>query len=621
MQAAIARTKHGLFRYLPNDIWCGRSLELYGEWSDAEVGLLEQLLPKGATVVEVGAHLGVHTVPLAKHVGAEGRVLAFEPQGPIFALLSENLRENGVAWVEADRAAVGARKGHVHLPAIDYAAPEGNFGGASPLNGSEAGARVRLVTIDSLKLERLDLLKADVEGMEAEVVRGATETIRRCRPVLYLENDREEKSAELITLVKELGYRLWWHLPPLYHPENFRRNGVNVFPGAVSVNMLCIPAERSITIRHLREIRDPGEAWLPATRPHEVVHRVRRDGQETIAVLVPYAYGDALFASSVLHHLKRQGWHVTVYCDGMGEEILRHDPNVDRMLWLAAEEVTLGEISDFFFAARSEYTRALNLMEVVAKNLIAFGPDARFLWPDRVRREVFGRNYLELMHLVAEVLPIPQQRFYPTEDEVGWARSLRCLAHGPVAVLAASGSIVPKFWPYLDELADGLLARGFEVYILGDLRGQTFRYRGGLHAIGTEWTMRQACTWAWQADIVIGQETGLLNAVALERNAKIVLLSHSTAENLTRDWVNTIALSGAVACYPCHRLHRSFDYCARDAKTGTAMCQAAIPAERVLECVDSMVPQLAKFPGGVLAIAGDGGAESRPVAEVVREEI
>jgi hypothetical protein len=55
------------------------------------------------------------------------------------------------------------------------------------------------------------------------------------------------------------------------------------------------------------------------------------------------------------------------------------------------------------------------------------------------------------------------------------------------------------------------------------------------------------------ADVVVGQETGLLNAVAMEPMRKVVLLSHSTHENLTKHWVNTEALTGDVPCYPCHR--------------------------------------------------------------------
>jgi FkbM family methyltransferase len=593
MKAAIARTKHGLFQYFPNDKWCGRSLELYGEWSDAEAGLIEQLVGKGATIVEVGAHLGAHTVPAAKHVGAGGRVIAFEPQAPIFALLEENLRANGAAWVDARRQAVGSRAGKANLPAIDYDAAEGNFGGCTLLEhargahvaGAGAGELVDVVTIDGLRLDRLDLLKADVEGFEAEVLRGARETIERCRPILYLENDHDERSAELIRLVMDLGYRLWWHLPPLYRPDNFRGCGTNVFRGIVSVNMLCVPAERPVRMPYLREILDPAAQWVEATKPRCLERCAPVAGQKTAAVLVSYAYGDAILASSVLPGLREQGYHVTVYCDGAGEEILRGDPNVDRMLWQPRQENTLGDIADWFVSDRAKYDRAVNLMEVLARNSIAWGPDVRFVWPDAARRAIFSWNYDELAHLVADVPHVPAQRFYPSAEEIAWARSMRVFSKRPVAVLSGAGSTAPKFWPYLEELAVALIEAGFEVWILGDLRGQTFAEREHLHAIGTAWPIRQAMTWAQGADLVIGQETGLLNAVALEQMAKIVLLSHSTPTNLTKHWTNTAALHGRPACWPCHRLHSTFEYCHRDESTGAALCQAEISVDDVFEAI------------------------------------
>ena len=80
----------------------------------------------------------------------------------------------------------------------------------------------------------------DVEGMEEEVVRGAAETITRLKPVLYCECDRADKAESLIRFIDSLGYVMFWHLPPLYHPENFTGNPTNVFDNIVSSNILCV---------------------------------------------------------------------------------------------------------------------------------------------------------------------------------------------------------------------------------------------------------------------------------------------------------------------------------------------------------------------------------------------
>jgi hypothetical protein len=58
--------------------------------------------------------------------------------------------------------------------------------------------------------------------------------------VLYVENDRREKAAELVRTIDGFGYAMYWHVPPLFNPNNFRQDATNVFGNTVSINMLCI---------------------------------------------------------------------------------------------------------------------------------------------------------------------------------------------------------------------------------------------------------------------------------------------------------------------------------------------------------------------------------------------
>jgi hypothetical protein len=115
-----------------------------------------------------------------------------------------------------------------------------------------------MITIDDLGLNACHIIKLDVAGMETEALHGAAATIRRCRPILYVENECEPRSAALIALIQSFSYRLYSHLPPLYSAGNFRDDSENIFGDTVSVNMLCIPAEvaqSSLTV--LREITSP----------------------------------------------------------------------------------------------------------------------------------------------------------------------------------------------------------------------------------------------------------------------------------------------------------------------------------------------------------------------------
>jgi FkbM family methyltransferase len=222
-----------------HDRYIGRSLDLYGEFSEQEVELFATFLRAGALVVEAGANLGAHTLALSKLVGAEGVVIAFEPQRLVFHQLCANLALNSITNVFAYQKALGAAEGTLLVPQIDPGS-EANWGGLS-LGTWESGEPVPVVWLDGMRFPRLDLIKADVEGMEEQVLAGAAETITSHRPVLYLEDDRPEQSESLRARVRGLGYKIYDHTPALFNPDNFAKNPENIFPGIVSANLLCVP--------------------------------------------------------------------------------------------------------------------------------------------------------------------------------------------------------------------------------------------------------------------------------------------------------------------------------------------------------------------------------------------
>jgi len=256
---AVRMCRHGPMVYNKNDVYIGRALEKYGESSEIEQEFFQQIVRAGHLVVEVGANIGTHTVGLSKLVGPSGVVLAFEPQRLVFQSLCANLALNQCANVYAFNEALGAQSGEVVVPAPNPFV-QNNFGGLS-LIGATSGDRVRMRTLDSLQLGACHFLKADVEGMEIDVLRGALETIAKFRPAVYVENDRAEKSKELIELVFGIGYHAYWHLPPLFNPNNFAKDQENAFPGVVSINMLCIPAEAAVKVEGMRRIVSPSDSW------------------------------------------------------------------------------------------------------------------------------------------------------------------------------------------------------------------------------------------------------------------------------------------------------------------------------------------------------------------------
>ncbi len=255
----LVRGRHGLLLYNRHDAYIGKSIESYGEFSEGEHELFRQIVHPGDVAIEAGANIGSLTVPLAKLVGASGRIIAFEPQRSVFQLLCANVALNSLENVECHWKAVGAAAGEIVVPVLDLG-QTANFGGLG-LGEYQRGERVPVATIDSLELPRCAFIKADVEGMELEVFRGAVRTLERCQPILYFENDRQEKSPALLAFLLERGYRLYWHLPRMFVQDNYFANSENVFGSIVSVNVLGIPPKTKSNVVGMREITAPGDFW------------------------------------------------------------------------------------------------------------------------------------------------------------------------------------------------------------------------------------------------------------------------------------------------------------------------------------------------------------------------
>ena len=132
----------------------GGHLHLYGEYSEGEVELFRQVDQAEPGRPGRGGAYRAHTVFLARSVGPEGVVIAYEPQRILFQTLCANLAINNITNVECRRGAVGAAPGEIRVPTPDYS-QEGNFG-ALALGDYERGELVPVETIDGLWLARCD---------------------------------------------------------------------------------------------------------------------------------------------------------------------------------------------------------------------------------------------------------------------------------------------------------------------------------------------------------------------------------------------------------------------------------------------------------------------------------
>lgn len=255
----LRRCRHGLMLFPAADIYIGRSLDLYGEYSESEASLLCRVVEPGQTALDIGANIGTLTLPLARRLGARGRLIAVEPHPALSQLLRTNLAINQLDHAEIVAAAMGAAPGRMTAPALDFG-QKGNFGQVE-LRPFDGGGQIETRTVDGLDLPSCQLIKIDVEGMELDVLNGAAATIARHRPLLYVENDRRARSPALIDALLSLDYRLFWDRPPLYNRDNFYGVGDNVFGTIASRNMFCFPREQERRVIGGIEATSP-EAWI-----------------------------------------------------------------------------------------------------------------------------------------------------------------------------------------------------------------------------------------------------------------------------------------------------------------------------------------------------------------------
>jgi FkbM family methyltransferase len=197
-----------------------------GAYDPDEVETLQSLLTllrkyrgDGVVALDCGANIGVHALAWAALMKGWGSVVAIEAQERVFYALAGNITLHNAFNARAIWAAVSNQDGFIDIPEPDYRRPSsfgsfelkerlGNENIGQPIDYAKPASRVRTMTIDSSGLDRVDLIKMDIEGMELEALAGAIATIQDHKPVLFIEAIKIDKT-QLERMLGELGYRCY----------------------------------------------------------------------------------------------------------------------------------------------------------------------------------------------------------------------------------------------------------------------------------------------------------------------------------------------------------------------------------------------------------------------------
>lgn len=233
-------------------------------WFEKELEFLRHWLRPGMTVIDIGANLGVYSLPMARLVGETGHVFAYEPGSETRTLLERSRGLNKAANLRILPFALsdGEREGRLM------------FGGSSELNAlgdSGAGETVRITSLDSEDAAQCwpspDFIKIDAEGEEERILAGGRNFFSRHSPLIMFEIKAGAKVNEkLRTLFPAIGYRLFRQLggAPVLVPDDPQQP-----LDGYELNLFAAKPDRVGALSQQGLLVDAIPAWVPSTDDHK----------------------------------------------------------------------------------------------------------------------------------------------------------------------------------------------------------------------------------------------------------------------------------------------------------------------------------------------------------------
>lgn len=324
---------------------------------------------------------------------------------------------------------------------------------------------------------------------------------------------------------------------------------------------------------------DPRRAGCDEIDSGSGIYARSQSPAKTVCVCRFGGFGDMLQAAVVFPRLKELGYHVTVMTTPKGKGVLHNDPHVDEWYIVDQDQVPNDELSAFWHEQNKRFDLLVNLSESIEGTLLALPGRVNHSWPHEVRKKRMNLNYHEWTAELAGVLLQPTSLFYPTDEEAEAAQE-RTQGNCFNVLWALAGSSIHKFTPHQDAVIARMLLDMPEVrvFLVGDnyckILEQGWEKDERVVCLSGELSIRETLALAQKVDLVIGPETGVLNAVGMDKTPhKVLMCSHSSPNNLSKHWNNTQSLTPEdCPCWPCHMLHYSDSFCDVDEASGAARC-------------------------------------------------
>jgi len=326
------------------------------------------------------------------------------------------------------------------------------------------------------------------------------------------------------------------------------------------------------------------------------------------ACIVRYgALGDQVVISPLAKRLHEDGYHVTINSHTDTGIVLRGSPFVDNIVGQERDAIFNPDLKDYWEEWAGEYDRYINLSESVEGSLLKVQGFRDYYTPKEWRHKVCNVNYYDRTMALGgypeETGTRPTLCFTDKEEKRTdkFVADLRGSGGNRLVLWLLKGSSFHKKYPLAPIVVNELLRQHPNLVVLisggKDAKDLWFDHPSGrVIDLIDKFPPRDIMCLTSKVDVVIGPETGMMNAAAAFDTKKIVFLSHSSEENLTKYWTNTINIlppKDVVPCFPCHQMHYDKDSCPlAEIKQNNRsigfepVCCVSVPPEQVIETIN-----------------------------------
>jgi FkbM family methyltransferase len=221
----LAKLRDGSSIYINLDQYIGRSIYYFGDFDPKITWVCRQVLRHGDTALDIGANIGLVTLCMANLVGKSGTVHAFEPQPILAKMLQSSIDINGFEQIRLHCVALSTEDSilKMQVPIANDGAASLEFWASASANEIDVDVRNADPYLARLKLQKVRLVKIDVEGHESFVLKGSKQFLSSCKPdiIIFEEHRKPLLAQESVIFLGALDYivyelpKSWFRVRPI----------------------------------------------------------------------------------------------------------------------------------------------------------------------------------------------------------------------------------------------------------------------------------------------------------------------------------------------------------------------------------------------------------------------